>query len=1255
MSSNNIDNIIKQTDGVVLAIKKLRKILFDNFTIRDAEVWLKRLQKQIKLCKKVIRSRKQNKLSVGTCRKIETNLGHFKHFRKLILNRHIGSGLHLKLGQRVKWENVQSSFQSRIKTGIIANLRHKDLNQFLGDCVVVFKNKIGKILKNHSALKVNTAFCGEFIRKSGDNEILEIKYFNTKNYVIDISTQIDEWFKGNVVDKLLNELSEFAEKDSGFALNKIISLAVNINKFQLGNVSSYIRLPEPILKKNACINIKNTDHNCFYWAIVSALRAPINKNHAEETSSYPYFTEVLQTENLDSPMPLTKISKFEKLNNISVNVYALELVQTDKTLFYTVLPARLTENKRDTHVNLLLVQNKYYPRLNDYDAPPADDDCNEDIKYHYCWIKNLSRLVSSQLNKNNHKKFICDRCMNYFHQQNKLVEHEKVCSKFNKYKINFPKESHVEFKNFTYQQTTPFVVYADFECQLENYNQSNVNLTKTVKYQKHVPYSAGFYVKCNFDDNLSYFDSYRGADCMDWFANRMADVAKFVNSKIKTITPMIEKPNASTATSCHICSKSFSIKDIIVKDHDHFSGKFRGFAHQACNLNFRKLFVVPIIFHNLSGYDSHFMISNLCKKGHLSVLPINKDKYISFTLHSDENNIKLRFIDSFRFMGASLDELVSILSDSEKKILQREFQNLDENKFKLLTRKGVFCYDYIDSLEKLNEKDLPSIEKFYNKLNDETISDEKYAHAQAVWQHFNIQTIGEYSDIYLKTDILLLADVFEQLRKKCFSTYGLDPAWYYTMPGYTWDCMLKYTGCRLELLKDPDMVLFYENAIRGGISVCSNRFSEANNKYMSEYDPKKPSKYLMYLDVNNLYGFAMQQLLPYGGFKWVDDVTSFDVTSIPDNSDIGYVLQVDLSYPQELHDKHKDFPFAAERSVPPSGGVKLSKLMTTLNDKKEYTVHYKNLKQMLANGLKLTKIHKILQFKQGAWLKPYIELNTRNRAIARTDFEKNLYKLMNNAVFGKTMENIKKHRICKIAKSWGGRYGAANLISNFRFHSCTILEENLVVIELKKLEVTFNKPLYVGQAILDLSKTVMYDFHYNYMLPKMGADRCKLMYMDTDSFVYELQCEDVYEEVIKADSDKFDTSDYSENNIYKIPRKNKKVPGLMKDENNGKIMTHFVGLRSKMYSYKVQSGKIVKKSKGVKYNIVKNKIKFEDYVECLKNFKEKTATQRCIRSYAHNVYSIEQTKIGLSPYDDKRYLIPNSFDTLPWGHYSILE
>ncbi|XP_026830706.1 uncharacterized protein LOC113563378 [Ooceraea biroi] len=199
--------------------------------------------------------------------------------------------------------------------------------------------------------------------------------------------------------------------------------------------------------------------------------------------------------------------------------------------------------------------------------------------------------------------------------------------------------------------------------------------------------------------------------------------------------------------------------------------------------------------------------------------------------------------------------------------------------------------------------------------------------------------------------------------------------------------------------------------------------------------------------------------------------------------------------------------------------------------------------------------------------------------------------------------------------------------------------------------VNANKPIYVGMCILDISKVCLYEFHHEYMLP-LYHDKCKIMYTDTDSLIYHIECEDVYEQM-KRDIARFDTSDYASDNIYSIPLMNKKVPGLMKDENNGAIMTEFVGLRANMYALKVDSKKDTKQAKGVKSNVVARTITFDDYMQCLREKIEMTRDQSRITSQLHNVYTVRETKIALNPYDDKRYVIPDTTDTLPWGHFQI--
>ncbi|XP_031783954.1 uncharacterized protein LOC116417037 [Nasonia vitripennis] len=392
------------------------------------------------------------------------------------------------------------------------------------------------------------------------------------------------------------------------------------------------------------------------------------------------------------------------------------------------------------------------------------------------------------------------------------------------------------------------------------------------------------------------------------------------------------------------------------------------------------------------------------------------------------------------------------------------------------------------------------------------------------------------------------------------------------------------TKVELELLTDIDMLMFIEAGIRGGISQCSNRYAKANNPYMgSSYDEKEKTKTLLYYDINNLYGWAMVQHLPVGKFKWIKYETNPYFFNAAPDSDTGYFAEVDLEYPEEIHDEHQDFPFCAEHRAPPDSQQK--KLLTTLDDKTRYVIHYRALKQALDNGLRLKKVHRILSFDQKAWLKTYVELNTEKRKQAKNEFEKLFYKLLINAVYGKCIERERFRVDVRLVNKFTGRYGAEARIALPNFHSCAIFDENLVAIQLKRTSITIKKPIYVGLCILDLSKTLVYDFHYSYMKQRVG-EKCKLLYTDTDSLIYEVEDIDMYK-IMKEDIHRFDTSDYDENKQFGIPRVNKKVLGLMKNECCGKMMTEFIGLRSKMYSILVDGSETIKKAKGIKSSVVK--------------------------------------------------------------------
>ena len=638
-------------------------------------------------------------------------------------------------------------------------------------------------------------------------------------------------------------------------------------------------------------------------------------------------------------------------------------------------------------------------------------------------------------NKTSHdnKKHFCMFCLQSFCTLDILNEHKNNCLEINKKQnIIMPKPgSKVYFRNYHKMLKCPFVIYCDFESILEPI--SNVKSDKTtsysVEYQHHQVCSYAYKVVCQDSQYTKPLRLYRGENAVFIFLENLLKENKEIQEIIKTQfhkkikMSKEQEEEFQRSTNCHICGGNLmNQKGKAVRDHCHITGEYRGPAHEICNLQLVISTRVPVIFHNLKGYDSHFIMQEIGKFNlNINVIPTNSEKYMSFMWGKN-----LVFIDSFQFMASSLQKLASYLPSSKYIHLEEEF-NSNNSSIQLLKQKGVYCYEYMDSFEKFYEPQLPAQEKFYSSLNNTQISDEDYKRALEIYSQFNCKNIGEYSDLYLKSDVCLLADVFENFRDVCLLYYKLDPAHYFSSPGLAWDAMLKMTGVKLDLISDINMENMIQMGMRGGISTIIHRHEKANNKYMKDYDPDKESSYLMYLDANNLYGWAMCQKLPIGNFKWKNN---FKMSDYADSSDKGCIIECDLEYPPSLHDLHNMYPLAPEKILVTDDMLSpyckqifndfnlknsiCKKLIPNLNSKQKYVLHYKNLQLYLSLGLVLKKIHRVLEFKQESWLKDYIDFNTEKRKNAASAFEKDFFKLMNNSVFGKTMENLRNRCSIKL-------------------------------------------------------------------------------------------------------------------------------------------------------------------------------------------------------------------------------------------------
>ncbi|KAJ1520397.1 hypothetical protein ONE63_003532 [Megalurothrips usitatus] len=1056
---------------------------------------------------------------------------------------------------------------------------------------------------------------------------------------------------------VINSFDKAVDEDSKILFERVEKLELRVAKLSMLRGSSFIPLPDWLNKPSkGLINIQNSDRKCFLYSCLAALQLP--RSHPERVQHYLRRSGrgELCMKGIKYPVKIRDISKFEDNNpGISCSVFGLEGEKS-------VVPLRVSKTVQPRHINLLLLR---------------DDD--DDDEGHYVLIKDLSRFLA-HLTKRKRRLFWCENCLTPHDSLPAHKDHRERCLRHDAQAVRLPRpsESILRFTDFEKQQRHDYVIYCDLESVLEPITTTlpDPARSSTTRTHRHVP--CGFcYVVVGPGGTLIKEPvlEHGGGDIMKRLLLRLKEEEECITALRGEDHPLDMTPETTkafeAATHCYLCKKALPRLGVKkCRDHDHTkpTDNYRGAACQGCNVNMKRRDFIPIVMHNLSGYDAHHIISaigELCDGSDLKAIPKTKERYISFSWG------RLRWLDSFGFLASSLDQLVRDVEPEEMHVLRSLFP--DDTKRDLVCRKGVYPYTFFDCFERFEETCLPPRKAFRNDLTGEDVSDVDYSHAQAVFTHFGMDSLWDYHDLYLLTDTILLCDVIENFRRATMAEFKVDAIHYYTTPGLAWSAALRFTDQELELLTSIDEYLMWEAGIRGGISSINCRHSKSNNMYIPETnDPTVDSSYVMYYDANSLYGAAMSRPLPVGSFRFLssESVNAFDVEkilSISESDPVGYLFDVSLEYPVELHDKHNDYPLAPEHvlpeyknlsplqkkivkkfNLPRNPGVK--KLIPNLNDKNSYVVFGTTLKLYLDLGLKLKKIHRVMAFEQAPWLAPFIAHCTEKRKQATSAFRKSLFKLFINSNFGKSCENVRKRKNLNFTKK---RDQFRKYVRSPLFHSFEIFDHGLVAVERKKQAVCLNRPMYTGVAVLDISKEIMFDFHYNVM-KKFYGDNLKLLATDTDSLIYEVKTLDVYYDMSQMIS-YFDTSDYPPDHPLHS-NQNKKMFGKFKDEMNGVPIRSFTELRPKMYAFQRQDGVSKSVGKGIPRAAMKSQLSYEDYEKCLKDKSLKSVSfSKISTDRKHHLFTTFSVKRGLSCYDDKRYILKDNIRTLAYGHYKLRD
>nr|XP_045586319.1 uncharacterized protein LOC123748172 [Procambarus clarkii] len=847
-----------------------------------------------------------------------------------------------------------------------------------------------------------------------------------------------------------------------------------------------------------------------------------------------------------------------------------------------------------------------------------------------------------------------------------MLEHESTCEV--KQTLHFPPpEKKIEFKHFGRAYGPSHTCYYDFECALQKDRPQGIIEAR----HRGIAYA---YIIIDRRYNIVEKDFYLGPNSATHFVNKLSSSwARITREQPYYHLHMSNEQMESykSQTMCEICDEPFGPKIVKNRHHDHSLSEHNYLAAlcSRCNLQCKDGYKYLHAFSHNAAYDLGVLLNELGNVPKRNVDIMSKDGCKFMKVDIDF----LRFMDSLALLNGSLAKLAKEHIDSGKPTtftlamldkVPAEAHNL------LLTGKQSFCYDYVSNWDVLNEPRLPPRDAFFNTLTQEELPEKEYKQALEVFKLAKCRNIGEYLVLYLKVDTGILADIFTVWRRTMLDLYRLDIAYYLSLSSFAWDAFLFKSKVVLDPISDPRMYDLIRRNLRGGFTSVVKQLSTAENHYTGA-GSGEDGTHILYLDFNSLYATCMSEKLPTGGFRCLTDAERDEMLlqglrNIDCNQERGYWILCDTKQvspdvarytddlplilahadivTEQLSEYSKSILVAENRKLPRNN----RKLIATHEAQRDYLISLDFLQLLMRLGVEVSRVHTIFEFEQRAHLKSFVDSNIRERTNSTCAIKSKAFKLVNNAIYGKSLTNLERY---------ANKYYLTTTRKQFLKHArspffkrATLLSEDRVLCTTRKDSLTIDTPTYLGFQILQIAKRRLYSFWYDTVKAKYG-DKAKLLYTDTDSYIIQLTCRDAFEELNKAPLIRhIDFSNFPEDHsLYSIARKGKL--GLLKSEVGSKIITQLVALKPKMYSLVTLDKQHICRCKGITRRQQAG-LEHSSFIDALETNTSRRFVTRTIRNVGGQMCTCVTVKRGLSAFDDKRYVISPTV-SLAYGHPDI--